>query len=105
MTKKICNNGHRYSGEECPYCPGSGPKKPHKTQLFGTTVRETVEILKFARNADRKDKTAQHNRIIIFTRVAVSMVMIVVATLFVVTEEQHGTGIGLFGTVIGYWLK
>jgi hypothetical protein len=103
MTTKICKNGHKYSGKKCPYCPnGDRPGKPHKTRLFGTTIRETVEILK---PADKANKTVQRDRRVIFTRVAVSVVVLVAAVVFVISEESRGTGIGLFGTIIGYWLK
>jgi hypothetical protein len=106
MNKKICKNGHSYKGEKCPYCPDGGrPGKPHKTRLFGTTIRETIDVLKPVRISVTADKTAKRDRKIIFTRVAISTIVLVAAVIFAVTEEQRGTGIGLFGTVIGYWLK
>jgi hypothetical protein len=106
MAQKICSNGHKHTGDKCPYCPGTDPKlRPHKTRLFGTTIRETVDVFKTARKTEKPDKNVWRERKIILCRTAISLAVLVAAVVFVVMEEQRGTGIGLIGTVIGYWLK
>jgi hypothetical protein len=104
MAQKTCSNGHKYTGDKCPYCPGIGPKlRLHKTRLFGTTIRETIDVLK-QKPSQRQDATAAHDRKVILCRIAVSVAGLVFAAIFF-TGEDHGTATGLVGTVIGYWLK
>ncbi|MDR1169692.1 MAG: hypothetical protein LBK97_02530 [Prevotellaceae bacterium] len=106
MAKKKCSKGHEYRGDKCPYCPGTDPKlRPHKTRLFGTTIRETIDILKHKPSKQQKDTVAAHNRKIIRIRIAVSLAGLVFAAIFFLTTEEKGTAIGLVGTVTGYWLK
>jgi hypothetical protein len=108
MAKKTCPNGHQYTSDKCPYCPDPDnprKKKQQKTRLFGTTIRETLDEFKPAHASKQDDiKVLKHDRKIILFRVAVSAAVLVTAIVCVSTKEQSA-GIGLFGTLIGYWLK
>jgi hypothetical protein len=103
MAKKICNNGHKYSGEKCPYCPG-GEKHRCKTRLFGTTIRETVTVLQSVGKKDMADKSIKREQRIILCRMLFSLAMLAISIIFYIKGDK-GTATGLIGTITGYWLK
>ena len=111
MAKKTCLNGHQYTGDKCPYCPGPenlNKKIQPKPRMFGTTIREMLDVLKPAHASKQADAAVlKRDRNIILFRMVVSAAVIAAAAVcvFVFTEKHTSTGIGLFGTVIGYWLK
>ena len=104
MPKKICANGYKYTGNKCPFCPGSNPKRREKARVFGTTIRETVEVFKSVSSTEKSQKISSKERNIILFRIAASLVLACVAIYFF-TQRKQDVSFGLGGSVVGYWLK
>jgi len=105
MAKKICTNGHKYTGDKCPYCPDSEkPRIKPKTRLFGTTIRETVAVFKPASSSEQPQKISAKERNVIVFRTIASLTLAGVAVFFF-TQGKQDVGFGLGGSIVGYWLK
>ena len=103
MTKKSCPNGHKYTGEKCPYCPG-GERQRRKTRVFGTTIRETVEAFKSVASSEKAQKISLRERNVILVRTVATLILAGVAVYFFIQGKQD-VSCGLGGSIVGYWLK
>ena len=107
MSAKICPNGHKYTGDRCFHCPDPDfeLKRPvRKTRMFGTTIRETVEILQAVGSPKKAQRISVRERNIIYLRTIASLVLAGVAVYFF-TQGKQDVGFGLGGSIVGYWLK
>ena len=104
MKKKVCENGHQYTGDQCPYCPNPNEDKILKNRIFGTTIRETIYSLNQINQPKGINEMFRKNRKIVFLRIIISFLVFIAAFVFLL-EGDKGTGTGLLGTVVGYWLK
>lgn len=89
MVKKTCTNGHKYIGNECPFCPGSNPKGREKARVFGTTIRETVEVFKSVSSSEKSQKISSKERNIILFRIVASLVLAGVAIYFFYSRKTR----------------
>ena len=101
--QKTCPNGHKYTGNKCPYCPG-GEWQRRKTKVFGTTIRETVEVFKSACSSEKSQKISVRERNVVIFRTVASLVLAGVAIYFF-THGKQDVSFGLGGSILGYWLK
>jgi pSer/pThr/pTyr-binding forkhead associated (FHA) protein len=75
-----------------------------KPQIFGTTIRETIDAFKSASSSEKAQKISVRERNIILFRTAASLVLAGVAIYFF-THEKQDVSFGLGGSILGYWLK
>ena len=72
-------------------------------EIFGSTLRETLVAFK-PRHLGAEKNATKRDKIIAIGRIIVTILLIFVAT-FCFVHQEVGSGAGIIGTIVGYWIK
>ncbi len=71
-------------------------------KIFGSTVSETMDALRPIHLGKKKD---QGTKTVAIARIIISIILVFIATFLTVNSDTKEVGTGIFGTILGYWLK